>query len=185
MATCLITKGRLEPCKDKVGGLYRVYFVNYGTTSGFTYSATDESMSAVTWAPGSVPTVLYQYDLKGTSTFTQSMTSSRENGTTFVTQTLTLSLKGLSAESNHEIKLLAYGRPHVFVTDNNGNTWFAGKLNGMELTTSDSATGAAFGDGYLYTLTLVGMEPEYANLVKDSSLTKPVADLPVTITIGS
>lgn len=177
--SCLITKGRLVPCKDKVGGLYKVWFANFGTITGLTYSATDDSIS------GSTDASLYEYELKGTSTLVQSMTSSRENGTTFVTQTLTLSLQGLSAQDNHEIMLLAYGRPHVFVQDNNGNTWLVGKVNGADLTTGDANTGAAFGDAYAYTLTLVAMEKQYANLVAGSTIASPFADLGGTIVKGS
>ena len=95
---CTLTKGRIEPCKDKIGGIYKVFFANFGTLTGLTYSLTNDSVSGVTDAQ------LFEYQLKGTSTLAQSMTSSRENGTTMVTQTLTLSLKGLSQQDNFEIK---------------------------------------------------------------------------------
>lgn len=176
--SCQISKGRKEPCKDKVGGLYKVYLANYGTLSALTYSV-DGSVSGTTDA------TVYEYELKGTNSFVQSMVSSRENGTTSVTQTLTISLKGLDAATSNEIKLIAYGRPHAIVVDNNGNSWLAGKDFGLELTTGDANTGTAMGDAYSYTLTLVGTEKAYANYVTGSSLADPLGGITATIVVGS
>ena len=177
--SCSISKGRKEPCKDKVGGLYKLYLANYGTLTGLTYSGTDGSVS------GTTETSLYEYELKGTNSFVQSMVSSRDNGTTNVTQTLTISLKGLDAATSNEIKLIAYGRPHAIITDNNGNSWLAGKDFGLELTTGDANTGTAMGDAYSYTLTLVGTEKEYANYVTGSSLSDPLGGITATVVAGS
>ncbi len=38
---CDLGFGRIEPCKDSVGGLKAVYFVNYGEIVGVTYNGTD------------------------------------------------------------------------------------------------------------------------------------------------
>ena len=39
--SCDISRGRLEPCKDSVGGLNAVYFINKGDVSPVTYDAAD------------------------------------------------------------------------------------------------------------------------------------------------
>ena len=39
--SCDISRGRLEPCKDSVGGLNAVYFVNKGDLDAVTYDVTD------------------------------------------------------------------------------------------------------------------------------------------------
>lgn len=177
---CILTKGRIEPCKDKIGGISSVFFADYGTLSGLTYSLTTDAVS------GETDAILYEYQLKGTSTLTQSMVSSRENGTTVVTQTLTLSLKGLSAQDNFEIKNMAYGRPHIFVQDNNGSTWLVGKDFGADVTTADSNIGAALNDAYAYTITLVATEKTFANYVDSSTLNLPLGAITgATITVGS
>ena len=51
----------------------------------------------------------YQYDLKGTSSFEQTITSSRENGTTFYDQALNLTFKKLDKDTHDEIALLVAG----------------------------------------------------------------------------
>lgn len=168
--SCLLSKGRLLPCKDKVGGLYKVWFINYDTaiftmdTDGYTIKDITGKTSGVT---------IYEYELKGTSKLTQEMVSSRENGTTYVTQTLTLDLAGGDAATNNEIKLLAYGRPHIIVQDNYGSCWLVGLLRGCDVTSAIHDTGGAIGEKYGYTITLVATENEYANFLKGSTINAP------------
>lgn len=158
---CDLTRGRLEVCKDSVGGLKSVYFVNYGDATGYTYDATNtDAIDAVAGTP-----TAYKYDLKGASTFTQNINSSRENGTTFFEQVLELTFKKLTPKDHKELKLMAYGRPQVIVEDNNGNLFYAGLKHGMDVTGGTIVTGGAFGDLSGYTLTLTGMEQVPANFI--------------------
>jgi hypothetical protein len=176
---CIATKGRLEPCKEYIGGLYKTWFVNFGTLTGATFSTDNQLSGFTTGLP------IYEYELKGTSKLTQELTSSRENGTTFVTQTLTLELKGGDAATNNEIKLLAHGRPHIFVQDNYGNNWLLGRQFGTELTTSVHDTGASLGDKYGYSITFVGMEALYASYVSGSTIAAPFGASVPAITKGT
>ena len=152
---CNISAGRLEGCKDSVGGLTAVYFVNFGEMGALTI--TDETITGIA---ATTPDA-YKYDLRGTSTFEQSLTSSRENGTTFAEQTLTVSLKKQDSTTHKEVKLLAYGRPHVIIEDNNGNLFVMGEEYGAEMTASASS-GAAMGDKSGYELSFVAMEKGFA-----------------------
>lgn len=151
-----LTLGRLEGNKDAVGGLNAVYFVEFGTAS---WVAVDETITGITELAGTVNA--YKYDLRGNSNFEQSLTSSRENGTTYSEQTLTLSLKKQDASTHKEIKLLAYGRPHVIVEDHNGDLFVMGQEFGSEMNGSTS-TGAAMGDKTGYELTFAAMEKGFA-----------------------
>jgi len=67
-----------------------------------------------------------------------------------------------------QIKLLAYGRPHVVVEDNNGNLFLAGLEHGCDVTGGTIVTGTAMSDLSGYTLTLTGMEKKPANFLGDS-----------------
>lgn len=158
---CDLTLGRLEPCKSYVGGLKAVYFVNFGDATGYTYDGTDtDEIATVTGTPNA-----FKYELKGANTFTQTVVSSRENGTTYWEQVVELTFKGLTVKTNKELKLLAYGRPNVIVEDNNGNLFLAGLENGMEVTGGTVVTGGAMGDLNGYTLTLTGQEKIPANFI--------------------
>jgi len=178
---CDLTRGRKEPCKDVVGGLKAVYFTDFGDYG--TVSQTDDE---ITDMDGTF--TAYKYELKGNSSFEQTITSSRENGTTFFEQTLNLTLKKLSKEDNKELKLLAYGRPHVAVEDYNGNVFIMGLEHGAEVTGGTISTGAAMGDLSGYTLTLAAQELLPANFVDSPTAADPfdgMSSATVTITEGT
>jgi hypothetical protein len=156
--SCDISLGRQVPCKNVVGGLNKIYFVNFGDLGAITL--VDD---VVTDISGSF--TAYQYDLKGNSSFDQTFNSSRENGTTFFTQNLNVTLTKLTKEDNKQLKLMAYGRPYVFVLDYNNNLFLMGKNFGAEVTGGTIVTGGAMGDLSGYTLTLEGQEQVPANFV--------------------
>lgn len=103
--------------------------------------------------------------MKGTNSFDQVVNSSRENGTTFVEQTLTMTLKKQDATTHKSVKLLAYGRPHVIIRNRNAQYFLAGLEHGMELTTANVANGVQMADLNGYTLTFVGQEKLLANII--------------------
>ena len=162
MACTSLSAGRLEVCKDTVGGLAAVYFINFEDAE-----FTVDSSTGLATVDGGVPNA-YKYDLRGTSTFEQNLQTSRENGTTFVEQTLTVSLKKQDSTTNKEVKLLAYGRPKVLIEDNNGNLFVMGHEYGAELTTAATSTGAAMADKSGYEMTFVASEKVLAPFTTDT-----------------
>ena len=173
---CDLTKGRLEPCKDVVGGLKAVYFTDFGDLG--TATKVDDEITVLSGTFSA-----YKYDLKGGSSFEQAITSSRENGTTYFEQTLNLTLKKLSKEDNKEIKLLAYGRPHIAVEDYNGNVFLMGLAHGAEVTGGSVVTGAAMADLSGYTLTFVAQEVEPANFLSAPTAADPYDGVSSSVTI--
>tara|TARA_R110000823_G_scaffold315316_1_gene446578 strand:+ start:26 stop:553 length:528 start_codon:yes stop_codon:yes gene_type:complete len=162
--SCDIANGRLEPCKDSVGGINAVYFVNYGDLGDIAYDAIDTDVIDVV---GGAPSA-YKFDVRGSSTYTESIQSSRENGTTMFEQVLELSLKKLTKEDHKTIKLLSFGRPHIIIEDNNGNFVLAGLQHGADVTGGTIVTGGAMGDMSGYTLSFTGMEKTPANFIGDT-----------------
>ena len=162
--SCDISRGRLEECKDSVGGISAVYFVNKGDLGAITYDATDtDVIDAVAGTPSA-----YKFDVRGTSSFTETPTVSRDNGTAFFEQAMELVLPKLTKKDHNTVKLLAYGSPHVIIEDNNGNFFLAGLEYGMDISGGSIATGAAMGDMSGYTLSFTGMEKVPANFLGDS-----------------
>ena len=187
---CDLTRGRKEPCKDVVGGLKNVYFVDFGDLGTVTLTA--DEITNLTGTSGDL--TAYKYELKGSSSLEQTVTSSRENGTVFFEQTLNLSLHKLTKEDNAELKLLAYGRPHIAVEDYNGNVFMMGLENGADVNGGTIVTGAAMGDMSGYTLTFAAQEKAPANFMDsdtvDVDFPFSVADYAgldgtVTITLGT
>lgn len=160
---CDLSLGRLEPCKSSNGGLKSVYFITSGLIDPSTVVYDTVNTDAIASITGTITGV--KYDLKGTNSFEQTIVSSRENGTTYFEQKLSLSLKKLTVKDHKELKLLSYGRPQVIVEDNNGNLFFAGLVHGLETTGGTIVTGTALGDHSGYTLEISGQEPVPANFL--------------------
>jgi len=178
---CDLTKGRKEPCKDVVGGLKSIYFTDFGDLG--TVTKTDDE---ITDLDGTF--TAFKYELKGNSSFEQTVNASRENGTVFYEQTLNLTLKKLSKEDNKELKLLAYGRPHVAVEDYNGNVFLMGLEHGADVSGGSIVSGASMGDLSGYTLTLTAQEKEPANFIDSPTAADPYAGMTsatVTVTEGT
>ena len=161
---CALTTGRSLPCKSAVGGLKTVYFADYGTLGTATIAAGEITALAGT------PT-WYQYDIKGNSSLETTVNSSRENGTTFYTQTLNLTLTYLDKATQEEIKLLAAARPHVAIEDYNGNFFLVGLEHGAEVTGGTIVSGAAMADLSGFTLTFEAMETAPAYFVTSTVIT--------------
>ena len=167
--SCDISQGRTEPCKDVVGGIKNIYFANYGSIDSFTMDGVDTDVIDGFNSTGSI--VGYKYELKGGNSLEQNLQSSRENGTTFVEQTLTAVLKKQDVATHKQVKLIAMGRPRVVVEDYNGNFFMMGLEHGAELTTAAITTGVAMGDLVGYTLTIVAYEKIPCNFIDATSTT--------------
>lgn len=163
--SCLITAGRLLPCKNAVGGLKAIYLVNYGEFGELSYDVTNTDMITSFDVGATATPNAYRYDIKGANSFTTNITSSSENRTTFFEQQLEITLPKLTAEQHQEIKLVIYNRPHIIVEDYNDNFFVAGLENGCDVTAGTIVTGSNMGDLSGYTLTFTAMEKLPANFV--------------------
>jgi hypothetical protein len=163
--SCALTAGYSLACKDSVGGLKKVYLENF---ADITYGAV--TAGVISTITGS----MYLYELPmNTAQFTETVTSSVENGTTFYQTELTIVLPKLTAVLRNELKLLAQAKLAVVAEDRNGTKWVLGLENGCYLTTGTSATGTAMGDLNGMTLTFTSMEKD------------PIVETSATITVHS
>ena len=168
---CLLTKGRAESCKDTVGGLKAVYFIDFQILPA-DVTMTNDLITAITNVD-----FLYKYELKGNdNTFEQNIVSNREMGTTFFQQVLNIKLKKQDATSTKEVKLLAYARPHILVENNNGQFFVMGLYRGCDLTGGTISNGGALGDFNGYSLTFTADESLPANFTDITSSATIVTD---------
>lgn len=173
---CNLSAGRNEVCKESIGGIQGVYFINY-TTGSFTKNVNGE----VTAVPSG--STLYYYELKGTSAYTETVNTSRENGTTFFSQELVLNLKKLTNEMTTQLKLMSYGRPQIIVWTMNGDALLVGEREGADVTAGTIQTGAAMGDLYGYSVTFTGQEKLPAAFLSGSSTTSALGGLTSNYTV--
>jgi hypothetical protein len=187
--SCDLTKGRLEPCKDSIGGIKAVFFINqsFSTVESVEDVITDINDGAGT--PAAIS--MYKYDVKDTSSLDEAINSSRETGTTFYEQVVNLVLKKQDSSTRKEIKLMSYGQPSMVIWTNNDDLLLVGKERGADVTGGNITTGTALGDLSGYTLQLTAREAEPANFVTfgtdKTDASYPFDDLttPPTIVVGT
>tara|TARA_R110000782_G_scaffold602_1_gene2005 strand:+ start:25 stop:618 length:594 start_codon:yes stop_codon:yes gene_type:complete len=179
MACTALTRGRTLNCNRISGGISAVYFAVLDQITSITYDTTA--------APNGVREIddidmggnsIYKYSLPlGTSSLTDTIVGSRENGTVYYTPTLNLVYNKLSKEDQQEIKLMASTKTVVFAELNqqlpNGHNVIValGAVNGMELNAGTIDSGAAWGDRNGYTLTFDGMEALPFAMITDYTAT--------------
>ena len=176
MACTALTKGRGLDCNRISGGVKYVYF---GVYDQFTAPIDGTGIlvvnSEVTDIEMGAGTGLYRYTVpRGSTTATDTITGSTQNGTLFYTPTVSMVLNKLTKEDQNEIKLLAQTQVVVFCQLNeqlaNGHDVILamGVVNGMSLNAGSAESGASFGDRNGYSgLTFEGLEANPMSMVAD------------------
>lgn len=163
---CALTQSVGLDCRSSVGGIKKVYVTEIANAT--TITAASGVVTAITMATGK-RFWDYSVDLDIPNEWTENGTGSRENGTLFYEQSVTLILNGMSASKRNELHLLAKNRLLVIIQDRNDVYWLAGESNGLMVTTNNAGSGAMMDARNGYTLTLAGKEAEPANTV-DSTI---------------
>lgn len=174
---CAITKGRGVGCKTAFAGIKNIYILDFGDV----VAALGDSSGTIT-LPTDNSAEFFKFEVKGgLSSLETTVTSSRENGTTFYESTLNVTFQLLDVATQEEIKLLNRGRAHYVVElypDGAGTTKYLllGKDNGAEITGGTIVTGAAPGDLQGFTITAVATEvfPPFFATAPDVSATTPI-----------
>jgi hypothetical protein len=156
--SCSLTTGYALGCRDAVGGIKTIYVQTLNATGSVN---TNGSGLVTGFTPASVSGSWFEYDLtKATSSMTETLNASTENGTLFYTPEVTFTINKLQTSVRNELRLLARNRLLVIVLENNGRYWLLGAANGLEASAGTAGTGTAFGDRSGYEMTLTGMEPD-------------------------
>lgn len=161
---CDITAGRSRTCKVGTGGVAEIYLYNYLEDS---FTVTD----GVATAMNASLTEAFKYELEGDlNTLVESMVGDRNTGTSVNTQTLTMSLKQISAIDGAQMNLLAKGFPMAVLKDRNGVYSAIGIDDGIDFTV-EANRGGAKGDFNGYTLTGVSTTKELAPALDEATTT--------------
>ena len=156
--SCSLTTGYALGCRDSIGGIKTIYVQPINATGSVN---TNGSGLVTGFTPTSVSGSWFAYDLtKATSSMTETLNASVENGTLFYTPEVTFTINKLQTAVRNELRLLARNRLLVIVQDNNNRYWLLGAANGLEASAGTAGTGTAFGDRSGYEMTLTGMEPD-------------------------
>ena len=172
---CNLTAAIGINCKDQIGGLKYIYVCNdyyqnieeQDIVTPNTFDITTAGFASWVGSDGATATGtvnLYRYALRpNLSSMTINTNADPNNGTTFYTQTLSITLQKLATATAYQLRLLAYNRPQIFVEDNNGNVMLLGYNNGCDVTGGTATTGTAKGDlaGFTFEISAEEKAPYY------------------------
>ncbi len=152
---CNIIEGSVINCRDSIGGIKTIYLAPI--TDIATITETSGVVTNIAMVSGKK---FWTFELeKENAMFEEKETTSVENGTTFWEQDIAFNIKKLLANQRNNMKILAQLRLAMIVTDNNGNSWLAGRYYGMDkVGTNTAKTGKAMGDLNGYELAFKGKE---------------------------
>tara|TARA_R100001460_G_scaffold43460_1_gene79781 strand:+ start:2182 stop:2775 length:594 start_codon:yes stop_codon:yes gene_type:complete len=173
MACTSLTKGRQLDCNRVAGGVKFVYFAVYDQISSFAYDSTNsEEIDTIAFASS---TDIYRYTVpRGSTSITDTITGSTENGTIFYAPALAMVLNRLKVKTQEQVKLLGQTQVVIFAQLNathpatgNDVIMVLGINNGMQLNSGTEESGAAFGDRSGYTLNFDGLESRPMAMLED------------------
>jgi hypothetical protein len=161
---CNISTAQGLACRDSQGGVASVYFLVGGIDSIETDA--DGAITGMT-ADDATTDTFYQWKTpRQTSSYSETINASTENGTLFFEQSLELVINGLTAKRQSEIKLLASNPElRVVVSTAAGQLFLLGKEYGVAVSAGTSGTGTSAGDRVGTTLTFTGQEPSPASIL--------------------
>lgn len=160
--SCDITSGFTLGCRDNTGGIKNLYILSGSITST---AGTEGLITAITGSG-----TFYKFELfRQTSNYSETISSTPENGTVFYEQSVTAVFFKLQSATRNKVKVLAQNPDLKIVVETNNNTggvgqfFLIGEDTGAQLVSGTGATGTAFGDLNGYTLTFTSQEPEPAS----------------------
>jgi len=172
MACTSLTKGRQLDCNRVAGGVKFVYFAVYDQISSFAYDSTNsEEIDTIDFGSNSI----YRYTVpRGSTSITDTITGSTENGTIFYAPATAMVLNRLKVKTQEQVKLLGQTQVVIFAQLNathpatgNDVIMVLGINNGMQLNSGTEESGAAFGDRSGYTLNFDGLESRPMAMLED------------------
>lgn len=166
--SCNINRGLdIIACKNTVAGIKRVYLANWADYDVVTESnASGHTVSDL----GDLAEV-FQYEVKNDgNSWSETVESSRDAGTTVFNQVATAVMTKITAEKQYQLKLMAWGRLLVFIEFQSGDVLVSGLENGAEATYVANVEGAMTGAN-AYTITFTSMEREPAYLLTADAIT--------------
>ena len=154
---CAISAGYTIDCREAVGGIDAVYFIEYANVTAMTDAS--GVITALTKASGKR---FWKFDVptKSTANANSNPVGSTENGTLFFEQMVTFPINKRDATTRNIITELAKNRVIAVTKDKDGTYRMYFKSYGGYLGQSTGQTGAAAGDANGYVLNFEGQEKE-------------------------
>jgi hypothetical protein len=156
---CALTSNILNDCRDGMGGLIEVYFIEGGNVSGIT--VVSGVVTAITKT-----SVFRKYEQEQeTAFFVENLNSNIQNGSLYYQQELTIAVNKMRTAARNELLLLNKNRLLAVTKDSNDTYHLLGRTRYLKASAGNSGSGTASADRNGYTFTYTSMEPELAPTV--------------------
>jgi hypothetical protein len=158
MACSNLTGGFTLDCNDGNSGIDKIFIAN-GPVESITEAA--GTITAITVGGSALtPSDFFEFEVpRQTSSFTETINVSQENGTVFYDQALTMVFNKMEASKRDQILLMAQATNMVVVfKDNNARYFSVGVERGAYMTAGTAVTGTVYSDRNGYEITISGAE---------------------------
>jgi hypothetical protein len=158
MACSNLTAGFVNDCNDGQGGIEKIFIAN-GPVDAITEAAGVITAITVAGSP-LVPADFFVFETpRQTSSITETITPSQENGTVTYQQDLAMVFNKMSAAKRNALLLMAEATNMVAIAkDNNGKYFSIGIERGAYMTAGTAVSGVAYADRNGYEITISGLE---------------------------
>ena len=139
-----------KTCDNNTGGIRTVWICQQENVTAATVSANEWTVSTLTLTANAN---VYAIN-RNTGNYTEDTAVDLINGSTFVTQTITLMFNRRDKDKSEAIHVLGSGQQYlaVFILDANGKYWY---FENVQLTATGEGSGTARADGSKYSVTLL------------------------------
>ena len=171
--SCEALQSIQKNCENNTGGIKNVWVNQQDEISGVTVSGGAWIVSAITVGDPCVPFAIN----RNTGNYTEDTAVDLINGSSFVTQTITLMFNRRDKDKSEAINVLGSGQQYlaVFIQDANDKYWY---FENVQLTATGEGSGTARADGSKYSITLLAESDHLAYEVLSTEITGNTGDFP-------
>lgn len=165
--SCEALQNIAKSCDNNTGGIRKVWINQQEGVTATTVAAGSWIVSAIT----STPFATFEIN-RNTGNYTEDTAVDLINGSSFVTQTITLMFNRRDKEKSEAIHVLGAGQQYLaaVVLDANGKYWY---FENLQLTATGEGSGTARADGSKYSVTLLAESDHLAYEIEAADVVSP------------
>lgn len=159
MSSCAnIKQFTYDACEGNIGGVKKVWVANYidNAVAYESDSSTASTAGVITgWTSGASAATWYEYNFRKNTASMTSTLNVNDNGSSYVSTELNMVFSRMAADKRAAMVALVLSDAMVIVEDCNGNKWFLGETNPVNVSAGTGETGTAKSDNNAYSITLL------------------------------
>ena len=165
--SCEALQNIAKSCDNNTGGIRQVWINQQDGVTNTTVTAGSWIVTAIT----STPFATFEIN-RNTGNYTEETAVDLINGSTFVTQTITLMFNRRDKEKSEAIHVLGAGQQYLaaVVKDANGKCWY---FENLQLTATGEGSGTSRADGSKYSVTLLAESDHLCYEIEAADVVSP------------